>query len=178
MLRSVYGRSDGKIVPMDALWPVLSLIVAMLLIVAGLVGTLLPVVPGAPLVFFGLWLIALSDHYQHVGWPTLTLLAAVVLVTVIVDFVASALGAKKVGASRQAVTGALLGSVIGVFFGIPGLLLGPFVGAVVGELMAQARVERATMVGVATWLGLLAGSIAKLALCLTMLLIFAFAWFV
>src|SRR3546814_16791952 len=78
--------------------------------------------------------------------------------------------------SRQAGTGALLGSVIGIFFGIPGLLLGPFIGAVVGELMAQRRVERAAMVGAATWLGLLAGSIAKLALCLTMLLIFAFAW--
>src|SRR3546814_9585620 len=78
---------------------------------------MLPIIPGAPLVFFGLWLIALTDHYQHVGWPTLSLLAAVVLVTVAVDFVASALGAKKVGASRQEVTGALLGSVIGIFFG-------------------------------------------------------------
>lgn len=163
---------------MDNLWPVLSWIVAVGLIVAGLVGTVLPIIPGAPLVFFGLWLIALSDHYQHVGWPTLSLLAVVVLVTVAVDFVASALGAKKVGASRQALTGALLGSVVGMFFGIPGLLLGPFVGAVIGELMAQRRVERAAVVGVATWLGLLAGSIAKLALCLTMLLIFTFAWFV
>lgn len=178
MLKSVYGRLDGKIVPMDALWPVLSLIAAAVLVVAGLIGTLLPIIPGAPLVFFGLWLIALTDHYQHVGWPTLTLLGAVVIVTVVVDFIASALGAKKVGASRQAVSGALLGSILGAFFGLPGLLLGPFVGAVVGELMAQSRVERATQVGVATWLGLLAGSIAKLALCLTMLLIFAFAWFI
>ncbi|HET8881398.1 MAG TPA: DUF456 family protein [Solimonas sp.] len=163
---------------MDVLWPVLSALAAIVLIVAGLIGTLLPVVPGAPLVFFGLWLIALSDHYRHVGWPTLSVLGAVVVITVIVDVVASAIGAKKAGASRQAVTGALLGSIVGMFFGIPGLLLGPFVGAVVGEFIAQRRVERATTVGVATWLGLLAGSIAKLALCLAMLLIFAFAWFV
>ncbi|NKF22053.1 DUF456 domain-containing protein [Solimonas marina] len=161
---------------METVWPVLGIIAAILLIVVGLIGTLLPIVPGAPLVFFGLWLIALVDHYQHIGWPTLTLLGAIVVVTVIVDFVASAVGAKKVGASRQAVTGALLGSIIGMFFGIPGLLLGPFIGAVVGELMAQRQVERATTVGIATWLGLLAGSIAKLALCLAMLLIFAFAW--
>ncbi|NGY04938.1 DUF456 domain-containing protein [Solimonas terrae] len=161
---------------MNSLWPVLSTLIAIALIVAGLLGTLLPIIPGAPLVFFGLWLIALTDHYRHVGWPTLTLLGAVVIVTVIVDFVASALGAKKVGASPQAVTGALLGSIVGAFLGIPGLLLGPFVGAVVGELVAQRRVERAATVGLATWLGLLAGSIAKLALCLTMLLIFAFAW--
>jgi uncharacterized protein YqgC (DUF456 family) len=163
---------------MDVLWPVLSTLAAIALIVAGLIGTLLPVIPGAPLVFFGLWLIALTDHYRHVGWPTLSVLGAVVVITVIVDVVASAIGAKKAGASRQAVTGALLGSIVGMFFGIPGLLLGPFVGAVVGEFIAQRRVERATTVGVATWLGLLAGSIAKLALCLAMLLIFAFAWFV
>jgi uncharacterized protein YqgC (DUF456 family) len=163
---------------MDVLWPVLSTLAAIALIVAGLIGTLLPIIPGAPLVFFGLWLIALSDHYRHVGWPTLSVLGAVVIATVVVDIAASAIGAKKAGASRQAITGALLGSIVGMFFGIPGLLLGPFVGAVVGEFIAQRRVERATTVGVATWLGLLAGSIAKLALCLAMLLIFAFAWFV
>jgi uncharacterized protein YqgC (DUF456 family) len=163
---------------MDVLWPVLATLVAIALIVAGLIGTLLPIIPGAPLVFFGLWLIALSDHYRHVGWPTLSVLGAVVIATVVVDIAASAIGAKKAGASRQAITGALLGSIVGMFFGIPGLLLGPFVGAVVGEFIAQRRVERATTVGIATWLGLLAGSIAKLALCLAMLLIFAFAWFV
>lgn len=163
---------------LDGIWLFLAWALGIALIVAGLAGTILPILPGAPLVFFGLWLIALVDRYEHVGWPTLALLAVIVLLTVIIDFVASALGAKKVGASRQAVTGALLGSVIGIFFGIPGLLIGPFVGAVIGELMAQSQVEQAARVGVATWLGLLAGSIAKLALCLTMLLVFAFAWFI
>lgn len=161
---------------MESLWPILGWTLALVLVVAGLVGTLLPILPGAPLVFFGLWLIALIDGYRHVGWPTLTLLGLIVVLTVVIDFAASALGARKVGASRQAVTGALLGSIIGLFFGLPGLLLGPFVGAVIGELVAQSRVEHAARVGIATWLGLLAGSIAKLALCLTMLLVFAFAW--
>ncbi|MGH8443884.1 MAG: DUF456 domain-containing protein [Solimonas sp.] len=161
---------------MENLLPILSWVAAVALIVAGLVGTILPILPGAPLVFFGLWLIALTDGYRHVGWPTLTLLGAIVVLTVVIDFVASALGARKVGASRQAITGALLGSIIGIFFGLPGLLLGPFVGAVIGELMAQSKVEHAARVGIATWLGLLAGSIAKLALCLTMLLVFLFAW--
>ncbi|WP_028009065.1 DUF456 domain-containing protein [Solimonas flava] len=161
---------------MESLWPILGWTLALVLIVAGLIGTLLPILPGAPLVFFGLWLIALIDGYRHVGWPTLTLLGLIVVLTVVIDFVASALGARKVGASRQAVSGALLGSIIGLFFGLPGLLLGPFVGAVIGELVAQSRVEHAARVGIATWLGLLAGSIAKLALCLTMLLVFGFAW--
>lgn len=161
---------------MESLWPILGWTLALVLIVAGLIGTLLPILPGAPLVFFGLWLIALIDGYRHVGWPTLTLLGLIVVLTVVIDFAASALGARKVGASRQAVTGALLGSIVGLFFGLPGLLLGPFVGAVIGELVAQSRVEHAARVGIATWLGLLAGSIAKLALCLTMLLVFAFAW--
>ena len=163
---------------MDTIWPILGWIAALALIVGGLIGTILPILPGAPMVFFGLWLIALVDRYRHIGWPTLTLLGVIVLLTVIIDFAASAIGAKKVGASPQAVTGALIGSIVGIFFGIPGLLLGPFVGAVVGELIAQSRVEHAARVGIATWLGLLAGSIVKLALCLTMILVFVFAWFV
>ncbi|MFT4046375.1 MAG: DUF456 family protein [Solimonas sp.] len=167
---------DGALV--EGVWLFAAWALALLLIVGGFVGTVLPIVPGAPLVFFGLWLIALVDRYRHVDWPTLTLLGAIVVLTVAVDFMASALGAKKVGASRQAVTGALIGSIIGIFFGIPGLLLGPFVGAVIGELVAQRRVEQAARVGIATWLGLLAGSIAKLALCLTMLLVFVFAWWI
>lgn len=153
-------------------------ILGLVLIAGGLVGSVVPVLPGAPLVFFGLWLIAWAGDYQRIGTPSLVTAAILALLTVLIDFVASALGAKRVGASPQAVSGALIGSVVGMFFGIPGLLLGPFIGAVSGELMAQSRLERAASVGVATWIGLVLGSAAKLALCLAMVLLAVFAWFV
>ena len=91
---------------------------------------------------------------------------------------ASLLGAKRVGASPKAVLGATLGSVVGIFFGLPGLILGPFIGAVIGELGARRGLDQAAASGVATWVGLLLGTIAKLAIGLAMIGVFAFAWLV
>lgn len=162
---------------MDPVLQLLLWLAVVALVLAGLVGTLLPILPGPPLVFFGLWLAALIDGYRHVGTPTLVLLGVLVLLTVVIDFVASAMGAQRVGASKHAVTGALLGSIVGAFFGIPGLLLGPFVGAVIGELAARSRIERAARVGFATWFGMLVGALAKLGLSLAMIAIFLVAYF-
>jgi uncharacterized protein YqgC (DUF456 family) len=87
------------------------------------------------------------------------------------------MGAKRVGASKKAITGSVIGTFAGLFFGLPGLILGPFIGAVVGELAAQRDIPQAARVGVATWVGLLLGTLAKLALSLTMLGVFAFSYF-
>lgn len=163
---------------MENLWPVLGWLAGLGLVIAGVLGTLLPILPGPPLVLFGLWLIALLDHYQRVGGATLIVLGMIVALTVAIDFIASALGAKRVGASPQAVSGALAGSVIGVFFGIPGLMFGPFIGAVAGEWIARRRLDHAARVGVATWLGLILGGLAKLALTLTMIAIFTVAYWI
>lgn len=152
-------------------------IAAILLIGTGLAGTVLPLLPGVPLVFIGLWLAAWIDGYERVSGYTLIALGVLCALAMALDFIAASLGAKRVGASRQAVSGAVIGSVVGLFFGLPGLLLGPFVGAVLGELAAQRSLQQATVVGVAAWLGLLFGVIAKLALSLAMVGIFIAAYF-
>jgi uncharacterized protein YqgC (DUF456 family) len=92
------------------------------------------------------------------------------------DLLAGAVGAKRVGASKQAVSGALLGTVIGVLFGLPGLLLGPFVGAVLGELAAGNSILRSAHVGVNAWLGLICGTIMKLVSSLMMVGLFCAGW--
>lgn len=148
------------------------------LVGVGLAGTVLPALPGTPLVFVGLWLAAWIDDYARVSVWTLALLGLLVLLAVAIDFAASALGAKRVGASPRAITGSVLGTFVGLFFGIPGLLLGPFIGAVLGELSAQRGLDQAARAGVATWLGLVFGTIAKLALTLAMLGIFIAAYFI
>lgn len=151
-------------------------VAAALLIVIGLAGAVLPALPGVPLVFAGMLLAAWADHFQHLGVFTLSLLGVLSLLALAIDFVAGVLGARRVGASTRALWGATLGTFAGLFFGIPGLLLGPFIGAVVGELSAGSKVDKATSVGVGTWLGLLFGTLAKLALCFTMLGIFLLAF--
>lgn len=158
----------------DAVWYV----VAVLLVLVGLAGSVLPALPGVPLVFSGLLLAAWADDFTRVGAVTLVILGLLTLVSFAIDFAATAMGAKRVGATKLAVVGAALGTLAGVFLGIPGLILGPFVGAVIGEMLSHGEMQRATRAGVATWVGLLFGTLTKLALVFTMIGIFAFAYFV
>ncbi len=148
------------------------------LVVAGLLGTVLPGLPGVPLVFAALLLAAWMDDFQHVSVVTAAVLAALTLAAVLVDLVASALGAERVGASARAVAGAAVGTVVGVFFGLPGLLLGPFVGAVIGEYLTRSDWSRAARAGIGTWVGLLLGTLAKLALAFTMVGVFVTAYLI
>lgn len=151
-------------------------VVAATLILIGLVGAVVPALPGIPLIFAGIWLIAGVDEYRHLGLWWLVGIALIGAVGLTVDLAAGALGAKRVGASRQAVWGALFGTVVGLFFGLPGLLLGPFFGAVLGELSAGGGVLRSTHVGVGASIGLIFGAVVKLVASLTMVALFGAGW--
>ncbi len=155
---------------------VLLFVLAAVLVIIGLIGTVLPMLPGVPLVFAGLLLAAWVDGFVNVGVPTLIILAVLTLLSILADFVATALGAKRVGASALSIWLSMLGLVVGIFFGLPGLLLGPFIGAVVGELMSRRTLLQASNAGFATWVGLILGTAAKLALVIAMMGIFLFAW--
>ena len=148
------------------------------LVLIGLAGTMLPALPGVPFVFMGLLIIAWIGDFQRIAWPTLTLLALLTALAVAADLVAAIFGAKRAGASRLALLGAALGSVVGLFFGLVGIFVLPFIGAVIGELMARQRLDQAAKVGFATWLGMLIGALAKLSLAITMLGVFVVAYFI
>ena len=154
------------------------LLLAAVMVLAGLAGSVLPALPGVPLVFGGLLVAAWADDFQRVGWITLTFLGLLTALSFVIDLAATAMGAKRVGATRLAVVGAAVGALFGIFLGIPGLILGPFVGAVAGELMSHGKIKQAGRVGVATWVGLLFGTLAKLALVFTMLGVFLLVYFV
>ncbi|MBL0143316.1 MAG: DUF456 family protein [Betaproteobacteria bacterium] len=151
-------------------------VIAAILVIVGLAGTVMPILPGIAFVFGGLLLSAWADGFQRVGTVTLAILGILTALAVLADFAASAFGAKKMGASPRAVMGATVGAVVGIFFGLPGLVLGPFVGAVVGELSANRQLLHAGRAGLGTWLGLLLGSIAKLTLAFLMVGVFATSW--
>jgi uncharacterized protein YqgC (DUF456 family) len=155
---------------------VLIWVVAALLVAIGVAGTALPALPGAPMVLGGLLLLAWSDDFVRVGGGTVAALAVMTALTYAVDFAASALGAKRVGASRRALVGAVLGGLVGLFFGLPGVILGPFVGAVLGEYSVQRNLSRAGRVGFGAWVGMALGVAAKLALVFAMIGVFALAW--
>ena len=149
--------------------PDVYLALSALLVIVGLAGTVLPVLPGVLLVFGGLFLAAWAEDFSRVGIIGLTLIGTLAALAFVADFVASLLGARRVGASPRALLGATLGGIAGIFFGIPGLLLGPFLGAVLGELWARGGLAQAGKVGIGTWIGLLVAAIAKVVIAFAMI---------
>ncbi len=157
-------------------------ILAAVLIVVGLLGAILPALPGLPLVFGGMLLAAWVDDFQRISVWVLVALGVLMLLSFAIDLMATAMGAKKVGASRMAVAGAMIGMVVGLFMGFVGVFVAPFVGAAIGELMFQRKLDRAGIgqaakVGLGTWFGIVVGVVLKLGLAFTMLGIFVFAWY-
>jgi uncharacterized protein YqgC (DUF456 family) len=155
----------------DGLWWALSAG----LILIGLAGIILPALPGTVLVLAGILLGAWIDDFTRIGWFAVTVVSILAVLSWVMEYVAALMGAKRAGASRQAVIGAALGTVAGIFMGIIGVLFLPLAGAAVGEYMAQRDHGRAMRVGVATWLGLMVGMVAKVALAFAMVGIYIVA---
>jgi uncharacterized protein YqgC (DUF456 family) len=150
-------------------------IVAIVLIVAGLAGTILPALPGAALVFAGILLAAWIDDFARISGFTVLVCGLLMMVAWGADYVSAMLGAKRAGASRLAIAGAAIGTVAGVFTGFVGLLFMPLVGAAVGEWLADRNAARAAHVGLSTWVGLLVGTVAKVAITFVMVGLFVLA---
>jgi len=147
-------------------------ILATLLVATGIIGLALPVLPGALVILAGFVIAAWAENFAYIGLGTLSVLSVMTLLMYAVDFAASALGAKRFGASGRAIIGASLGTLAGIFFGMPGVLLGPFCGAVIGELTAQHNLRAAGQAGIGATIGLALGVAAKFAIAFSMIGIF------
>lgn len=158
--------------------PAVLWVLAIALMLVGAAGIVLPALPGVPLMYAGMVVAAAIDDFQRIGWLTLTVLGLLMLIAVGVEFLASVMGVRYAGASRRAIWGALIGTLVGLFFGLPGLLLGPFAGALIGELSVHGRLDRAGRVGIATWIGMIFGTLTKIAIAFAMLGIFVLAYFI
>lgn len=147
------------------------IILAVILLLLGAAGTIFPALPGLPMMFGGAWLLAYTSDYQVVGNVSLLVLGVVCVFGMAMDFVASMLGAKYTGASREALWGAFIGGIVGIPFGLVGLVLGPLLGAALGELLEKRSVLLAGKVGVGTLIGFIIGTVAKIGSALVMLLV-------
>ncbi len=147
-------------------------IISIVLILAGLAGLIIPMIPGIPFMFAGFLIAAWIDKFQTVGLFTIFILGILTVVSVVIDFIAAGFGAKRVGASREAVIGAILGTIFGLSAGFIGVIAGPFIGAALGEYLARRDISEAGNVGLGTWLGIMIGTVAKIGLAFMMLGIF------
>jgi uncharacterized protein YqgC (DUF456 family) len=151
---------------------------AIVLVVVGLAGIVFPALPGTVLIFLGLLLAAWTEGFARVGIPILVVLGILTVASYFIDVAMMALGMKHLGASRRAMAGAAFGTLAGLFFGLPGLIVGPFAGAVIGELTVQRDLGRAGRAGLAAWIGFLVGTVVKMGVAFAMVGIFVAAWFV
>lgn len=151
----------------------LLILLALVLLIGGAAGTVYPALPGLPMMFGGAWLLAYAQDYSVIPAWMLWLLLLPVAFGMAMDFAAGLLGAKYTGADKQALWGAFVGGIAGMFFGIVGLLLGPLIGAAVGELAAKRNLLRAGKVGIGTFAGFILGTAAKIGAALVILLVLA-----
>lgn len=143
--------------------------VAFLLILVGVAGTIVPALPGIPMIFAGAWLIGYMEDYQYFGWGTLIALGVLTVISLIIDWVSQTMGAQKAGATKLGLSGAFLGTIIGIPFGLVGIFLFPVLGAFIGEMIGHRDMRKAGKVSWATWIGMIAGIAAKLAIAFIMI---------
>ena len=144
------------------------------LMIAGVVGSLLPFVPGTPLILLGALIHAVATDFHPVDAWRLLFLVGLAVVAYTLDYLSGALGTKKLGGSRWAMFGAILGGLVGIFFGPLGILLGPILGAVAVELIYRKDMAIALKSGVGAVIGVFLGVVAKLSIAVIMVGLFSF----
>lgn len=152
---------------MDSITFAAKLVVAVLLVL-GLAGSLLPFLPGTPLILAAALLHALVTDFSPIGAGRLLILAGLTALALVLDYVAGAVGVKRFGGSAWSVWGAVIGGVVGLFFGPLGLLLGPVVGAVAGELVKGGAVEHSLRAGFGAAVGMVCGLLGRFTIALAM----------
>jgi len=143
------------------------------LMMIGLIGTVLPLIPGPVLILGG----GVINHFTlgSIGWATFGVLAGLMILAQMLDIVSGSLGAKWFGATRWGAIGGILGAIVGLFFGIVGIFVGPLIGALAGELLGGQGILPAGKSTWGTFVGTTAGIVGKLAIGLMMITWFAVA---
>jgi len=156
----------------------LLIIFCSILMVVGLIGVVIPFLPGIPLAWLGFFIYALGTGFDKISITTIVVFFILMLFTLALDFVAPMLGARKYKASKYGIAGVFLGFMVGIFvFGFWGILLGPFIGAFLGELIAKKETSRAFKSALGALVGFIAGTLFKLIIILIMIGLFIVSLF-
>lgn len=133
-----------------------------LLVTGGILGSVLPFLPGPPLSYAGLLLLHFTEKHQF-GTRFLIIWAIITAITYLIDYFIPIWGTKRFGGSKQGIWGSIIGLVAGIFFFPPfGIIIGPFAGAVIGELMAGKDSSAAFRAGFGSFVGFLLGTLIQL----------------
>lgn len=145
------------------------LVVALLVMLAGILGTFLPLLPGVPLIFVTMVVVGYFDHWQHITGGFLFWMLLLTVLSLALDYLGGMIGAKRYGASRQGTIGALVGGIVGVIFFFPvGLIVGPLLGSIIGELAAGRAWEQAWRAGWGSLMGTIGSSVIRFVIAVVM----------
>jgi uncharacterized protein len=151
---------------------ILALTLALVVMGIGCIGSVMPLIPGTPLILFAAIVQKVVMGRESIGWFVILVLVGLTAFSVVLDYLASMYGARRLGATRKGMIGAIVGLLVGIFFNIPGILLGPFIGAGLFELIGGRAWRPAMKAGVGATLGLFAGAIGKMICCVAMMAVF------
>lgn len=140
------------------------LVLAFFMMLIGLIGCIVPGLPGTPIAYIGLWIAQATDKI-HFSWQFLLIWGIVVVIISVLDYVVPAWGTKHYGGTKWGVWGSTIGVFVGLFFGAMGVIFGPLVGAVIGELISGKQLNDALKAGWGSFVGILFGTILKLIAC-------------
>lgn len=152
---------------------IVGLTIALVVMLIGCAGSVLPGIPSTPLVLITAIVHKIYFKTTGVGWIVMTMLVAITAVALVMDYLATVYGAKRFGATKKGMAGAIVGGLVGLFFNLPGIILGPFIGATLFELLGSRKFGEACYAGLGATLGLFAGALGKLFCCGAMLMLFA-----
>ncbi len=148
------------------------LIFCYILMLIGLVGCILPLLPGTPLVFLGIFIYAWKTHFTIISWNLILIFLIITVISVLLDFIAGGIGSKKMKASKFGVIGAFFGAIAGFFFAPFGIIIGPPLGAFICELFSGKNALEASKASAGAILGILGGTLCKIVLSLIMIGLF------
>lgn len=140
------------------------LILSGLMMLIGIIGCIVPGLPGTPIAYVGLWIAQATDRVDF-SWQFLLVWGIVTIIVTVLDYVVPAWGTKRFGGTRWGVWGSTIGVFVGLFFGAVGVIVGPLVGAILGELLGGKDVRQALRAGWGSFIGLLCGTLLKLICC-------------
>ena len=147
-------------------------IIVIILFLAGVAGTFLPLIPGTPLVLLGIVIYAFYDDFEKIGTPFLITSIILTIATLAIDYIAQSMGSRRYGASKLATTLTLVGTIVGIFSGLWGVLIFPIIGAIIGELLSGKDFKQAAKSGTGAMIGFFAGTFFKLVIVFVMIGLF------
>lgn len=161
------------------IWEIILFTISLIIMLVGMAGIIVPIIPSTPLIWFGAFFYAIFTHFEKISWMILLIFALLTIFSIILENLGNIYGAKRFGATRWGIIGSIAGTGVGFYMGGPiGLILGPIVGTIIFEIIGGKDYAGALKSGLGNFVGFMGGSVIKIIIGLAMISTFIWKIFV